>query len=194
MAYLEAAKQENFSAETLGVWYSEMLWHGFDAARFRKSVFAVMSNQTFGKVKFEDFLLSSRLYTAGEMNEMVELRIEERKKYHEAQLMGLAMSGEARERKLAEAGLLNVQNYWATELQKALEKHVQRINSKCKRLRAQFYLLPDQAKIDLWSKAVQKGLVRDGDRFAELILPSLVPRMISEFEEAVKNNSVKEQP
>lgn len=56
MAYLEAAKQENFSRETLSVWFDQMVRLGWTEARFRERVLAVLHAQTFGRISFDMFL------------------------------------------------------------------------------------------------------------------------------------------
>ena len=70
-----------------------------------------------------------------------------------------------------------------------IEKHTQRQEQRRRRIRAQFFKLPDLAKTDLWQKAVARNLVKDGDPLAMQILPTLIPFMFGEFEEAILNNS-----
>lgn len=94
------------------------------------------------------------------------------------------------EAELAKEGLIELQMFWLNERRRIIEKHTQRYEKRCRTLRAQFFELSDQAKIDLWTKAVQKKIVQDGDQFAMLILPTLVPFMIEEFEQAVRNESL----
>jgi len=187
MAYLEAAKQENFSPETLTVWYNEVLRLSWTEQEFRRAVMSALRNPTFGKVKFDDFLKNEEVFSADEVVAILEQKIRIRREELEKLIAGL--STPEQERRLAEEGLMSVREYWAGELRRQLERHVERIEKKCKRLRAQFYHLPEQSKIDLWAKAIQKGLAKDGDQFMPLILPQLVPMMIDEFEEAVKNAS-----
>ena len=56
IAWLEAAKQENFPPETLEVWYVEMNRLGWSDTTFRERVLNVLRAKTYGKVKFDDFV------------------------------------------------------------------------------------------------------------------------------------------
>lgn len=61
MAYLEAAKQENFSPETLGVWFNEMARLQWTEQEFRKRVIAVLQSCTYGRIGFDMFLTAEAL-------------------------------------------------------------------------------------------------------------------------------------
>ena len=169
-------------------WFREQRWT-HDNIRFAAS--RLFTVEKFGKLSPDVWHKASSqpLYTEEDVARMVSQRIQRRKEHFLQSLKGL--SEPDRERKLVEAGLMEVQSYWASEAGRAVEKHAERIERKCKRLRAQFYHLPAQTKCDLMAKAVTKGLVKDGDKFGHLILPQLVPFMIDEFEEAVNNASVQ---
>jgi hypothetical protein len=184
MAYLEAARQENFSKETLIVWFTEMRRRGWDNDSFRKRILSVLTNKPFGATKFDEFINAEEIFTREEINLFVNKKINQRKEEYE-----LLAKKVLNEEELAKKGLIEVQWWWENRLKDQLEKHVERIESKCKKLRAQFYKLSEQGKIDLWSKAVEKGIVKDGDKFAHLVLPMLVPQMIEEFEEQIKKES-----
>jgi len=186
MAYLEAARQENFSKETLIVWFTEMRRRGWDNDSFRKRIFAVLTNKPYGATKFDEFINAEEIFTTEEINMFVNKRINQRRKEFE-----MLAGKELNQEELAKEGLIEVQLWWNSRLKEQLEKHIERIESKCKKLRAQFYKLSEQGKIDLWSKAVQKGIVKDGDKFAHLVLPMLVSQMIEEFEEQIKKESTQ---
>lgn len=64
MAYLEAAKQESFSRETLGVWFNEMTRLGWSAQKFRERVLSVLQSQTFGRISFDMFLTAEGMQPA----------------------------------------------------------------------------------------------------------------------------------
>lgn len=181
MAWLEAARQENFSPETLEVWYREFVRLGWTTERFRDAVLSVMKSKVFGKVTMSCFFENEQLYTSEEINRLVEQRIQNRR------LEYLAWHPKTAEEELCRLGLEEVQTWWRNELYTRLQIHADRIHVKCKQLRAQFYQLSDLAKIDLWQKAVAKGIVQDGDPNAMLILPMLVPQMMEDFQLAMKN-------
>jgi len=181
MAWLEAARQENFPIETLEVWYREFLRLGWTTERFRDAVLSVMKSKVFGKVTLSCFFENEQLYTSEEINRLVEQRIQKRR------LEYLAWHPKTTEEELCRLGLEEVQTWWRSELHNRLQIHADRIHVKCKKLRAQFYHLPDQIKCDLWKIAVGKEIVQDGDPNAMLILPLLVPQMMNEFEKAIRN-------
>jgi hypothetical protein len=56
LAYLEAAKQENFAPETLNVWFDQMTRLCWTETRFRERVVAVLHAPTYGKISFDMFL------------------------------------------------------------------------------------------------------------------------------------------
>lgn len=63
MAYLEAAKQENFPPETLGVWFDQMSRLGWSEQKFRERVLAVLQAPTFGRISFDMFLSAESVPT-----------------------------------------------------------------------------------------------------------------------------------
>jgi len=56
MAYLEAAKQDSFSPQTLGVWFDQMSHLKWTEGRFREKVLAVLRAPTYGRITFDMFL------------------------------------------------------------------------------------------------------------------------------------------
>jgi hypothetical protein len=64
MAYLEAAKQENFPPQTLGVWFDQMTRLNWTAQRFRDSVLSVLQMPTYGRVSFDMFISAPPLEKA----------------------------------------------------------------------------------------------------------------------------------
>jgi hypothetical protein len=138
----------------------------------------VVRSKDFRCITFDMFLNSEPTYTSGEIPSLIEHGIEKRK-------LAYIQWHKPTEEELCRLGLERVQVWWRAELDRQIDKHAERIDKKCKRLRAQFYLLPQEAKDDLWIKAVEKGIVEDGDKFTEQILPMLVPQMIEEFESII---------
>ena len=122
-----------------------------------------------------------------EINEIVESKIAKRRQRYIDEAGRFVDSKE-----LAEQGLVELQQVWVQEARRMIEAHYERAEKKCKRLRAQFFHFPQQSKNDLWAKAVQKGIVRDGDKHAMLILPQLIPQLMEETEEIIKNNSTRD--
>lgn len=182
MAWLEAVRNENFPEETLEVWYREFVRLKWSREQFRDAVISVSRSKLYGKTSIDCFLFAERFYTSEEVNQLTEQRIQNRKQEY----LNLK-NYQANEEELASQGLIFVQQWWQGELKNQIDKHAERLEKKCKRLRAQFHLLPQQAKDDLWIKAVEKGIVQDGDKFTEQILPMLVPQMIEDFEIVIKN-------
>lgn len=137
----------------------------------------------YGRLGFNLWLGADRVYTASEAGILADQIIEQRRK---AYSRALPPSDD----ELAREGLIELQMYWHNKRREMVEKHVERLEKKCRRLKAQFYQLSEQAKIDLWTKAVAKGLVRDGDPLAMQVVPFLVPMMIEEFEQAIRDASI----
>ena len=185
---VENSKQIHLSPQEFGCLQYDLYRLNEPIEKLRIRAEAVKRNPDYGRISLDVWLKSEPLYTSEEVNMLVSEKISQRKREYEE-----LMQRELNEEELAKKGLIEVQIIWQKRLREQLEKHIKRIESKCKLLRAQFYKLPEQAKIDLWNKAVQKGLVKDGDPNAYLILPMLVPQMITEFEEAIKNNSIIKQ-
>lgn len=179
MAWLEAAKQETFSDETLKVWRIEMQRLGWTDGIFRERVSAVMRSTTFGKVKFEDFINSECLYTGKEVAGMIEQKINIRK----AEYLRLKNFKVPDEQLVAE-GLASVQSWWQTELNQKLDEIKDQINARCRELRKRFSVLPQEKKDTLLSIAIDKGLIVK-DSTAMEILPLLIPQMMEDFEKVL---------
>lgn len=160
---------------------------GEPVAAIRRMADAVKRNTTYGKISIDAWLSNENIYTSSEIDRMVSQRIEQRKHEIERTLM-------PSEDELARMGLVEVQRYYNNKLKESLEKIIERTKKRCKILRAQFYQLSEQSKIDLWQKAVARGLVKDGDPHAMLILPFLVAEMMTEFSEAVTNERTNTIP
>lgn len=184
IAEVEYSKQIHISDEERAVLCDRLFELNDTMDNLRKRAKAVERNNTYRSIAFEYWLGADDIFTQAEM-EVEVLRIIQRKADRLKKLCPQVTEDE-----LAALGLIDIQSYWEGKRREAVQKHVERIDKHCRKLRAQFYKLPDQAKIDLWQKAVAKNVAKDGDRFAMQILPLLVPFMIEEFEEAIKNNSV----
>ncbi len=144
----------------------------------------VVKTKDFRAITLDMFLNSETLYSSAEIEMIFEHRIQKRRdEYIRLKI------GSMNEEEFARQGLIDVQIWWSGKIREQIRKHAERIDKKCKRLQAQFYLLPDQAKLDLWQKAVAKGIVQNEDPHWELILPMLVPQMMVEFDEIIRNNS-----
>lgn len=137
----------------------------------------------YGRLGFNLWLTADRVYTAIEAQSLAQKIIERRRAEFSKTLP-------PSEDELAKEGLMELQMYWHNKRREMIEKHVERLEKKCRRLRAQFFLLPQQAKIDLWSKAVSRGLVKDGDPLAMQVVPFLVPMMLEDFEQSIRDASI----
>jgi hypothetical protein len=135
----------------------------------------------YARLPFDLWINAKKVYTESEINSLVEKNIKQRIAEYE-KTIGRSLS----EKELVERGLANVALHWNNEIQLLLRVHEKRQAKRCKKLKYQFYSLPEQAKIELWTIAVQKGLVTDGDKHAMQILPLLVPRMVEDFEAIIK--------
>jgi len=183
MAYLEAAKQENFPKETLNVWFVEMRRRGWTNETFRQRIAAVLSSKTYGSIKFDDFLLSKEFYSEEEIKYLVDREIKKRREEY-IKSKNYNVSDE----ELASLGLIQVQNIWQRRFDEAVEIHAKRFEKKFRTLRAQYFKLPPEAKKILVEIASKKGLIQV-DQYAEQILPLLIPKMAEEFETVIKNYS-----
>lgn len=183
---MEAARQENFALETVRVWYDEMQKRGWTEEFFLHRVRAVMDSKPFGATKFFEFVDADALYTEEEKNLAVETEIDRRK--HEY----LALRNHrVDEEELAREGLIDVQEYYRWLRMQWIDAKSREIRKKVKRLRADYFLLPQEAKNELWTKAVEKQLVKADDPFPSELLPLLIPSMISDFEQSIKDYSGK---
>ncbi len=180
---VELSKQIHLSPEERAVLQADLFSLNETIEQIRKRGESVKRNTTYGKISFDVWYQAETTYTSEELNDIVNSRIRQRQREYEA-LAGRKLDTE----ELVMQGLIEAMIWWRQKIADAIQKHAERIDKRCKQLRAQFYHLPDQAKIDLWTKAVAKGLVKDGDRFAFQLLPLLIPQMMQDFEEAVKAN------
>lgn len=177
MAWLEAAKRDTFSPETLEVWFCEMNRLGWTEDVFRERVLATVRSTTFGKVKFDDFIGAEKLFTESEKNELVDRIIENRRQT-------FIKAGHS-EDDCAEAGLIDVQSWWNSKRNRRIEEIANKIDEHCKDLRSKYTLLPFEKKQVLLSIAIEKGLIVKDDYWVE-ILPLLVPQMIQDFEQIME--------
>lgn len=181
ISQVQLAKQILLSENEFAVLQNRLYELGETIQQIRQRAKNVERNTTYGKISIDVWLQSSPLYTINEVNEMVERKISQRRNEYIQNANRFVDSKE-----LAQQGLIELQQHWMQEARAIIDKHKERLNKKCKQLRAQYYHLPERAKKDLWKKAVEKGIVKDGDQHAMLILPQLIPQMIEEFEMAVK--------
>lgn len=182
---VENSKQIHLSEQEFGCLQYDLFRLNETLENLRKRGEAVKRNTDYGRLSLDVWLKSQQIYTEEEINLFVNSKINQRRKEFE-RLSGKELNQET----LAKEGLIEVQVWWRERLSEQLQKHAERIDAKCKRLRAQFYKLSEQGKIDLWSRAVQLGIVKDGDKFAHLVLPMLVPQMIEDFELQIKKESI----
>lgn len=151
----------------------------------RQRAEVVKRNVNYGKLSLDLWLSAGEVFTKMDVEFHAQDKINKRRARYIA-----IMNRPVSEEELAREGLIEVQSWWRGKIREAIDKHAERIDKKCRKLRAQFFKLPDLAKADLWAKAVERGVVTDGDKFVSLILPNLIPHMMEDFEEAIKNNSV----
>lgn len=182
----EKLKEIQISDQERDLLVDKLFEQGFSRQELEQRADSVLLKNTYKTIAFEywvEDLVCSWSSRWAEVNRIINGRREEFMRKN--QMLKERLPEEA-----AREGLITVQEWWGAELQKQIQKHSERIDKKCKRLRAQFYDLPEKSKEDLWEKAVARGLVKDNDPFKFLILPLLVPLMVAEFEEAIKANSV----
>ncbi len=183
MAYLEAAKQETFSGETLRVWYNEMLRLGWSDDMFRERVFSVLRSTTFGKVKFDDFVNVEALYTKADvdrtLNQQVEKIIESR-------------AAELRRRKVSEEdivrmGMGELSRDADFELRIKVEGFKKKVKPRIRAARAFVKIAADDVAAELWKSACKMGIVRDvNEPFWREILPVIVPKYLPVVESMMK--------
>lgn len=85
MAKIETAKRDNIPPETLRIWFNEFIRRGVKVNQFKIMVNAVLTINTFGAVKINDFFNQEELFTRTQMNLEID-RIINRKR-REAQEM-----------------------------------------------------------------------------------------------------------
>lgn len=188
--HTESRKQIRVGQQERDVLIDELLSYGFTIDQLKLRAEGVVFAETYGTVALKYWLSESEVF-AKEAERQAEIIIRNRREQFKSQNFNKTMLEV--ERLASEEGLQRVQNYWMAEMQNAIEKHFERFDKKCRRLKGQFHQLPQEAKDALWQKAVERGIVKDDDPFKHLVLPMLVPKMLLDFEDAIKNESVKER-
>jgi hypothetical protein len=139
----------------------------------------VIRANTYGKLAFEYWLNAEPVYSRSEAMAMADREIARRKAVFEAGNKNVTPEA------LAKQGLVEVQGIWNSMLNAEIEKYKDQINEKCKALKSQYYRLDAVAKKRLWSIALDEKIVEADSEHWEMILPMLVPKMMTHFEEAV---------
>jgi len=190
MAYLEAAKQENFSRETIDVWYNEMLRLGWSDDDYRRAVMSVLRAPTYGKVKFDDFLKTEDLFTMEYVRLYADKVIESRKNQFIETNKQLA--GDDLNAKLESEGLLNVQSaYWRRRevmlgtIQKRIEKRVKAV---------EYYIrhCDKDTREKILDIAIEKKIIVK-DKFVDLVLPMCAPMLLDEVEPMILEMPAEER-
>jgi len=181
---VENSKQLHLSEAEHIALTGDLMELGEPISAIRQMAENVKRNLTYGKISIDVWLSSARIYTNEEINREVESRIRERKNQF------MAIQNPTEEELFAE-GLEDLSLWYLRRRQEVLERLQQKLQSRARKARVGLYSLSRQTKIDLWQKAVARGLVADGDPFAMTILPLLAGEMLEEFEEAIRNASAK---
>lgn len=182
IAYLEAAKQENFSRETIEVWYNEFCRMGWTEEDFRRAVMSVLKNPTYGKIKFDDFLHSEDLFTMEYVRLYTDKMIENRKKHFITTNEHLV--GDELEKELEREGLLNVHSSYWRKREIMLGTIQKRIEKRTKVVEHYIRHCDNKTRDRILDIAIAKKVIVK-DKFVDLILPMCAPMLLDEVESMI---------
>lgn len=176
IAWLEALKQENFSAETLNVWWSEFQRLKWTKKRFAEAVTQVARNTSYGRVTFDMFLTKERLYTREEAmaiaDEVIAQRrkdLEELEKYVPLEL-------------LEKQGLVEFQTAAARKLDALRVKAAVELKRRLRVARLWFDKQDENLKADLWGMAIKDKRVEE-DQYWLQFVHELIPFYLEDVEQ-----------
>jgi len=177
MQWLEAAKQETFSDETLKVWRVEMQRLGWTDAIFRDRITSVVRATTFGKVKFDDFMNAEPLYTPEEMARWVNTRDQKRI----ADIQKITFDESALEKE----GLLSFAYVYARRHAEVMERVNASLEKRLKIVERYIKSAPEEIKLELREILENKGLTKP-DEYWRQTLYLYAPNLIYEVEKIMK--------
>ena len=173
MQWLEAAKQETFSDETLKVWRVEMQRLGWTDAIFRDRITSVIRATTFGKVKFDDFVNAEPLYTPEEMARWVNMRDQKRI----ADIQKITFDESALEKE----GLLSFAYVYARRHAEIADRLNASLEKRLKAVERYIKAAPEEIKLELREILENKGLAKP-DEYWRQTLYLHAPNLIYEVE------------
>jgi hypothetical protein len=179
IAGLEAAKREDFPAESLNAWFSLMSQRGWTNGFFLEKVRGVLDSKQYGGVKFDSFIDGKGFYTESESRQMAEKIIERRKE----QLESLNIP----QKEIEQEGLINVQMIYARLREEAIKKSQESQKRRIKTVERFIRSAPTEIKKEIYKIVLKKNLCV-ADEFWEKIIHLFAAHVVDEVELIMKRN------
>lgn len=180
IARIEAARQENYSKETLSVWFDEMVRRKWTVQYFEERYNAVLNSKTiYGGLKFNDFIDASALFTKTEMIAFSQKYIQQRKE---------AISRiKFDEKELEEEGLIDLQVVYSRRREEEKKRLGLTLEQRVKAAEGFIRNASEEVKLEILAILHQKGKIGDDPHWRE-ILRFFAADVLFEVEKMMKYN------
>lgn len=185
IARLEAAKNTDYSKDTIDVWYDEMIKRNWTNGQFLEKVTLVLEQKQFGGVKFDDFTNATKLYTEEELNLKIYQTIEQHKKKIQE-----AKTANINEHILNEELLISEQHIYGQRIDDIKERARVKLRDRLKKAEQFIKTAPDEVKEELLKILTEKNLLTSEDPHWKTIIRLFVPHILIETENLMRGKAL----